>query len=88
MNTKVREALEQAIATMESFVDDAKRIVAHREANPSSGTMGSDEVYAIRAVQHNFAWGIANATTSIEMALATFDRELGRKAREAKQAGG
>jgi hypothetical protein len=74
LSDQVEGHLNQALATMRSFVDQAETSIA-REA----GSTGRDPGEIIGQVQAKLAWGMANAASCIQDALytAAFEREHG-----------
>lgn len=57
---RVRRNLAQAIATMRDACDNAERDAAR-----------SDDARAVQGVLNSLAWGFANASSSIEGAMAS-----------------
>jgi hypothetical protein len=65
--SRVPMHLEAAIQTMRDACDDAARYALWCD--------GKGDAAAIRHVLHKLSWGFANASTSIEAAMATVERE-------------
>lgn len=61
MNERVARNLAAAIEIMQSACADAARRAASADA------------YAVQQVLHTFAWGFANASSSIECAMAALE---------------
>lgn len=72
LSNAVEEHLNQALATMRAFVDQAEAAIAR-----DAGSTGRDPGEIIGQVQAKMAWGIANAASCIQDALSTaaFERE-------------
>jgi len=68
-NSRVARNLAAAIATMRAACDDAERRATDGNA------------YAVQQVLHALSWGMANASSSIECAMAAV--EDGHEMREA-----
>ena len=66
---RVTKNLSAAIATMRAACDDAER---------RSKTAG--DAYAVQQVLHALSWGMANASSSIQCAMAAVEDESARKA--------
>jgi hypothetical protein len=61
MTQRITENLRAAINTMRDACDDAERMSRNGDAR------------AVRAVLHSLSWGMANASTSIECAMAALE---------------
>jgi len=61
---RIAKNLDAAIAAMRAACDDAERRSKDGDA------------YAVQMVLHSLAWGMANATTSIECAMAATQERL------------
>lgn len=74
LSNEVADHLNQALATMRSFVDQAEASIAREK-----GSTGHDPCEIIGQVQAKLAWGIANAASCIQDALyaAAFESERG-----------